>query len=74
MLDQAGRFNEDTIEIPQLLLVDLAAQWRLVEDFELYTSVQNATNQQQIVSWRPYGARPNAPFQVMVGLKWMPQT
>ncbi|MGC6509874.1 MAG: TonB-dependent receptor domain-containing protein [Myxococcota bacterium] len=74
MLDQAGRFNDDTIEIPQLLLVDLAAQWRLIEDFELYTSIQNATNQQQIVSWRPYGARPNAPFQAMIGLKWLPRT
>ena len=60
MLDQAGRFNDDTIEIPQPL-VDLA-QWRLVEDFEL-TLAQNATNQQQIVSWRPYGRVPMRHFR-----------
>ena len=42
MLDEAGSFNSDELEVPALLLLDVAARWRFLDDFEAYTTIQNA--------------------------------
>ncbi|MBM76693.1 MAG: ligand-gated channel protein [Proteobacteria bacterium] len=69
MLDEAGVLGEEELEIPSLLLLNAAADVQLTKRFSLYVSGTNLTNAQNITSWRPFGARPIAPLQVMAGLK-----
>ena len=69
MLDEAGVFEEET-DIPPILLVDAAVTIRLRKTLNVYATGNNLTNSRAITSWRPYGARPVAPLQVMLGVKW----
>lgn len=73
MLDSAGRFDDDVLQVPALLVIDMAAHYDFLPEWKAYLTLQNISRQQNIVSWRPYGARPTAPFQLMVGLKWLPE-
>lgn len=52
------------------LTFDLNASWNFTKQAELYLSARNLLNEQVIVSRRPFGARPNAPRTVLVGLKY----
>jgi len=52
-----------------LLTVDVGASLQLLPQLVLYANVRNVTDEAAIVSRRPYGARPNAPRWVQVGLK-----
>jgi Fe(3+) dicitrate transport protein len=54
---------------PQLTF-DLNASWSFAKKAELYLSARNLLDNQAIVSRRPYGARPNAPRAVLIGLKY----
>jgi Fe(3+) dicitrate transport protein len=69
MLDAAGLFGEGN-EIPALWLVDAAASLALSRGWSVTATGTNLTGATGITSWRPFGARPTAPPQVMVGLKW----
>jgi Fe(3+) dicitrate transport protein len=72
LLDTAGTFrDEDTLS--SLLLLDAGAKVILNTQWSLYLTGNNLTNSRTITSWRPFGARPTAPLQVMVGLKWAAQ-
>ena len=55
--------------IPGQYSLDLNAQLRITSRAQLYVTLTNITNQTQMVSRRPYGARPGRPFHAMVGLK-----
>jgi Fe(3+) dicitrate transport protein len=55
--------------IPAQYSMDLNAQLRITSRAQLYVTLTNITNQAQMVSRRPYGARPGRPFHAMVGLK-----
>ena len=52
------------------LTFDLNASWNFAKSAELYLSARNLLDEQIIVSRRPYGARPNAPRTVLIGLKY----
>jgi Fe(3+) dicitrate transport protein len=67
MRDAAGSGEE--MDIPSSLTVDVAGELRFGEHWALYTSATNIADQRSVQSWRPFGARPNPPRQVMVGLK-----
>jgi Fe(3+) dicitrate transport protein len=68
--DQAGQGEVPAGEqIPSLLTVDLTAHLQLGRWGELYGTCDNVLDEQQIVSRRPYGARPNAPRLFAVGYK-----
>ncbi|MEC7947807.1 MAG: TonB-dependent receptor [Myxococcota bacterium] len=69
MLDEAGTFPGGELDIPALVLLDAIARVRVSERALVYATGSNLTRQDAITSWRPYGARPTAPLQVMVGLK-----
>ena len=69
MLDAAGVFPAGDLDVPALLLLDAAARVRLSERTTLYATGTNLTGEAAITSWRPGGARPTAPLQVMAGLK-----
>jgi Fe(3+) dicitrate transport protein len=69
MLDTAGQFGEES-EIPALWLLDAAASVGLTRGWSATATGTNLAGATGITSWRPFGARPTAPSQVMVGLKW----
>jgi Fe(3+) dicitrate transport protein len=51
------------------LTLDLALYLRASEPIEIYALARNILDSDFIVSRRPYGARPNAPLMVAVGVK-----
>jgi Fe(3+) dicitrate transport protein len=69
MLDSAGTWPITELDIPPLLLVDAAGSFSLGERLELYLSGTNLGGSTAISSWRPVGARPVAPRQIMLGLQ-----
>ena len=69
MLDSAGTWPVSELDIPPLLLVDSAASVVLGEHLSLYVSGTNLGGSTAISSWRPVGARPVAPRQIMLGVK-----
>ncbi|MEZ4321946.1 MAG: TonB-dependent receptor [Myxococcota bacterium] len=72
MRDTASQGPLATTDIPAQLLVDVSARVRPAEHFEVYSTVVNATNTHVVESWRPFGARPTSPFQLMAGVKVTP--
>ena len=70
MLDVAGARDVEGPEvIPALWLLDAAATYRFSDALSLYLTGTNLTGERKLVSWRPAGARPTAPTQVMIGIK-----
>ena len=69
MFDTAAAPDE-AYEVPALVLLNAAAHVQLREGWEAYLTSANLTNRKTVVSWRPFGARPTAPLQVFVGVKW----
>ncbi len=67
MLDQAGTFPE--ADVPALVLLDANGSAPVGRWLSVYATATNLLGSTAITSWRPYGARPTAPFQVMVGVK-----
>ncbi|WP_437955377.1 TonB-dependent receptor [Sorangium sp. So ce119] len=51
------------------LLIDASARVRVVGPLVLYANARNVLGSQFIVSRRPFGARPNAPRWIQVGVK-----
>ncbi|MGB5810510.1 MAG: hypothetical protein WBG86_08275, partial [Polyangiales bacterium] len=49
-------------------VLDMVGRVRF-EPVEAYVRLQNVTNTRAIVSRRPFGARPNAPFSFQVGVQ-----
>jgi Fe(3+) dicitrate transport protein len=50
-------------------LLDAAAYYQLLTSVRVYLKADNVTNAQPLVSRRPFGARPNQPLLVQVGVK-----
>lgn len=69
MRDEAGAGPLDETAIPAQALVDVAAHGKLSERLSGYVTVVNLTNTTVMESWRPFGARPTSPRQVMVGIE-----
>ncbi len=71
MRDLAG--PQDAVpEVPSLVLLGAAAHAQVLPAWQVYATGSNLTNRQTVVSWRPFGARPVAPLQVMAGITWQP--
>ena len=51
-------------------VVDIASFYQVTDAVRAYLKVDNLFNDVSIVSRRPYGARPNRPRQVQVGVKY----
>ena len=69
MLDEAGAFPVSDLDLPALVLVDAAGSVFVGERWSVYATGANLTNRRTVTSWRPSGARPTAPLQVMLGVK-----
>jgi Fe(3+) dicitrate transport protein len=50
-------------------IVDIGAKYRVLRWLDVYGNVRNLFDEHDLVSRRPYGARPNAPRMVQIGLK-----
>jgi Fe(3+) dicitrate transport protein len=50
-------------------IVDVGAKYRIFSTLDLYGNVRNLFNEHDLVSRRPFGARPNAPRMIQIGLK-----
>jgi Fe(3+) dicitrate transport protein len=62
----------DGVFVPTAALLDLAADVALRGPVRATVSVTNLTGYAGVASYRPWGARPYAPTQVMVGIKLAP--
>jgi Fe(3+) dicitrate transport protein len=69
MRDVAESADEEPL-VPALALLGASGHATLGPGWEAYITGSNLTARSTVVSWRPFGARPTAPLQVMVGLKW----
>jgi len=68
--EQPGRGSlDEVVATDDLLNVDVGAEVPFLSRLRLYANVRNLFDQAAIVSRRPYGARPNAPRWVQVGIK-----
>lgn len=71
MRDVAGQGTIPTVEqVPDRLVLDIAAQWQVWDSLRAYARVDNATNRTYIASRRPYGLRPGKPIAFTVGVKY----
>jgi Fe(3+) dicitrate transport protein len=52
-----------------LFLLDGSAFYRIIKPLRVYLNVRNILDERGILSHRPFGARPNAPRWLQVGLK-----
>ena len=59
----------DAERIDAHAVVDLSANYLVVENGQLYATIDNLFNTAYITSRRPLGARPGKPFQLFVGYK-----
>ena len=71
MLDKAGPQGPvpENSGVPTLGLLDASLAIPLGQRFRLYATGSNILGNKQLTSWRPMGAKPTAPRQIMVGLK-----
>ena len=70
MREQAGSAPLDqVIATDKQVIVDIGAKYRALRWLEIYGNVRNLFNELDLVSRRPFGARPNAPRMIQIGLK-----
>jgi Fe(3+) dicitrate transport protein len=60
---------EQVLHMDEQVVVDLAAYATLWKTIQLYGTVQNLLDSRYVASHRPFGARPNAPRWIQIGLK-----
>ena len=69
MLDAAGQWPAGENDVPSLVLLDGGLRAFVTDRLTAYATGTNLTGSTAITSWRPIGARPTAPLQVMVGVE-----
>jgi len=69
MLDEAGVFPIEDTDVPGIWLLDAAISGRVTPRVSVYATGSNLNGSTALTSWRPLGARPTAPRQVMLGVK-----
>ncbi|MEP2650513.1 MAG: TonB-dependent receptor [Paraglaciecola sp.] len=71
MLEAAGTGTDlDGVSTSALSQVDVAAWYQVTNSLRIYSKLDNLTDEVQIVSRRPFGARPNKPRQFILGAKY----
>ena len=71
MSEAAGSNTElEGLTTDELIQVDFSAWYQVNKQIKLYGKVDNITDEEIIVSRRPFGARPGKPRQVIVGVKY----
>ncbi|GAW96624.1 TonB-dependent receptor family protein [Colwellia sp. MT2012] len=71
MSEAAGSNTElEGLMTDELVQVDFSAWYQLNNQIKLYGKIDNITDEEVVVSRRPFGARPGKPRQVIVGVKY----
>ena len=71
MRDVAGQGAIPGVEqVPDRVVLDVAAQWQVWERLRVYGRIDNATDRTYIASRRPYGLRPGKPIAFTLGVKY----
>lgn len=71
MSEAAGINTElEGLMTDELLQVDLSSWYQVNEQLKFYGKIDNITDEEVIVSRRPFGARPGKPRQVIAGVKY----
>ena len=71
MSEAAGTNTElEGLMTDELIQVDFSAWYQVNDSLKLYGKIDNITDEQVIVSRRPFGARPGKPMQAIVGVKY----
>ena len=71
MSEAAGENTElEGFETDEIVQLDLSASYLLNADTKAYFKVDNLTDEQNLVSRRPFGARPGKPRQMSIGIKY----
>ena len=58
-----------TLATDDLVVFDVSASYQMIKSLRAYANVRNLLDDHSIVSHRPFGARPNAPRWIQVGIK-----
>ncbi|HEY0465690.1 MAG TPA: TonB-dependent receptor, partial [Polyangiaceae bacterium] len=70
MREQAGSAPlNQVLATDKQFVVDIGAKYRVLRWLDLYGNVRNLFNELDLVSRRPFGARPNAPRMIQIGVK-----
>jgi Fe(3+) dicitrate transport protein len=70
MREQAGSAPlSQVLATDSQFVLDVGVKYRLLGWLEIYGNARNLLNELDLVSRRPFGARPNAPRMLQVGLK-----
>jgi len=71
MSEAAGSNTElEGLMTDELLQIDFSAWYQINDQFKVYGKLDNVTDEEVIVSRRPFGARPGKPRQAIVGVKY----
>lgn len=71
MTEAAGRNTElEGLKTDKVVQLDLSASYKVNPDIKVYFKVDNLTDEQNLVSRRPFGARPGKPRQMSLGFKY----
>ena len=71
MLESAGLNTElSGLSTESMINIDLSAYYQYNSQLKLYTKIDNLSDEINIVSRRPFGARPSKPRQVIAGIKY----
>ena len=69
MLDEAGLFDTNTAILDSILLMDVSLKYEW-KQYMISFSGNNLLNDAAVSSWRPFGARPIAPRQFFVDVRY----
>ncbi|HET7545736.1 MAG TPA: TonB-dependent receptor [Polyangiaceae bacterium] len=70
MREQAGSAPlNQVLATDKQFVVDIGAKYRILRWLDIYCNVRNLFNELDLVSRRPFGARPNAPRMLQIGVK-----
>lgn len=71
MSEAAGKNTElEGLETDNIVQLDLSASYMINDSTKAYFKVDNLTDEVNLVSRRPFGARPGKPRQMSIGLKY----
>ncbi len=66
---EMAEIADDSIRTDDYLIADITGSYRIHDRFDVTLRLENITNAQPLVSRRPFGARPNRPFMVQLGVE-----
>ena len=71
MSEAAGTNTElEGLMTDELVQIDFSSWYQVNNNLKLYGKIDNITDEQVVVSRRPFGARPGKPMQAIVGVKY----